>query len=146
MNMDVTQSIISDLWPLYVSGDASADTRSLVEAFLAADPAFASMLRETSSAHLGIAGGPALPPDHELRTLSKIKRRLWGYAWLLQLAILFSCFAFGRIVSDTSWDVSPRNFIIMASIAGVFWIAFFVTLIRNRARILLVTPGRRRHG
>jgi RNA polymerase sigma-70 factor (ECF subfamily) len=33
------------------------------------------------------------------------------------------------------------NFIVMASIATVFWIAFFVSLIRIRARILIVTPG-----
>ena len=57
--------------------------------------------------------------------------------------MLFSALAFGRIVSDTSWSVSPRNFIVMASIAGVFWIAFFVSLIRMRARILIVTPGKR---
>ena len=31
---------------------------------------------------------------------------------------------FGRIISDTSWDVSPRNFIITAAIAMAFWIAF----------------------
>jgi len=84
-----------------------------------------------------------LSPDHELKTLALTKRRLWGYLWLLQLAIAFSCFAFGRIVSDTSWDVSPRNFIVTASIAGVFWIAFFVSLIRIRARVLIVTPGQR---
>jgi len=58
------------------------------------------------------------------------------------LAILFSAFAFGRIVSDTSWDVSPRNFIITAAIATCFWIAFFVTLWRMRARIMIV-PGRK---
>jgi hypothetical protein len=74
--------------------------------------------------------------------LRETKRRLWGYLWLLQLAIMFSCFAFGRIVSDTSWDVSPKTFIITASIAAVFWIAFFVSLIRIRARVLIVTPGR----
>ena len=48
---------------------------------------------------------------------------------MLFLAMLFSGFAFGRIVSDTSWDVSPRNFIITASIAAVFWVAFFARLL-----------------
>jgi len=68
---------------------------------------------------------------------------LRGFPWLLQLAILFSASAFGRIVSDTSWDVSPRNFIITAGIAVCFWIAFFVTLWRMRARILIVPDASR---
>lgn len=143
MNMDITHPIISDLWPLYASGEASPETRALVEEYLASDPVFAKTLHESSGLTFGTTSGPDLPPGHELKTLAKIKRRLWGYPGLLQMAILFSAFAFGRIVSDTSWDVSPRNFIITASIAAVFWIAFFVSLIRNRARILLVPPGRR---
>jgi hypothetical protein len=50
---------------------------------------------------------------------------------------MFSCFAFGRIVADTSFDVSPRNFIIMASIAAVFWVAFFVKLLRSRQAFII---------
>jgi hypothetical protein len=45
-------------------------------------------------------------------------------------------------VSDTSWDVSPRNFIVTASIAAAFWIAYLYSLWRIRARILIV-PGKR---
>ena len=51
---------------------------------------------------------------------------------------MFTCFAFGRIVADTSWDVSPRNFIVTALIAACFWIVFLVSLWRMRARILVV--------
>ena len=143
MKMDVSSAVISDLWPVYASGEASPDSRAVVEAFLAADPDFAQALHDSSGLALGATKAPTLSPDHELKTLALTKRRLWCYLWLMQLAIMFSCFAFGRIVSDTSWDVSPRNFIITASIAGVFWIAFFVSLIRIRARVLIVTPDRR---
>jgi hypothetical protein len=38
--------------------------------------------------------------------------------------------------------VSPRNFIVTAAIALVFWIAFFVSLFRIRARVLIVAPQR----
>jgi hypothetical protein len=136
---NVTRQVISDLWPLYLSGDVSADTRRLVEDFLAGDPEFARSLREAADDPLQTCLPPPLPPDHQMKTLERVKRRLWGYPMLLQLAILFSCFAFGRIVSDTSWDVSPRNFIITAALAGAFWIAFFVTLLRGR-RALLARP------
>ena len=143
MTMNVTRQVISDLWPLHVSGEASADTRALVDSFLAADPVFAQTLQENSGATLVMASPPALPPDVELQALARTRRRLWGYRSLLQLALVFTGVSFGRIVSDTSWDVSPRNFIISSSIAAAFWIAFLVTLFRMRARILLVTPGRR---
>ena len=51
------------------------------------------------------------------------------------MAMIFSGFAFGRIVSDTSWDVSPVNFIVMATIAGAFWVAFFTRLVWVRKSV-----------
>jgi anti-sigma factor RsiW len=138
--MTVTRDVVSDLWPLYASGEASADTRALVEVFLATDPAFAQVLRESANVTLPAGSAPVLPPDHELVALHLTRRRLWGPGWLFQMAMLFSFFAFGRIISDTSFDVSPRNFIATAAVAACFWTAFFVILWRNRARILLVRP------
>ena len=55
---------------------------------------------------------------------------------------MFSCFAFGRLVSDTSFDVSPRKFVITAAIAVCFWTAFCAVLWRSRARILVTAPKR----
>ena len=133
----VTREVISDLWPLYLSGDVSPDSRRLVEEFLSADPEFARGLRDEAGQPLETCPTPALAPDHQMKTLERVKRRLWGYPMLLQLAIMFSCVSFGRIIADTSWDVSPRNFIVAATMAGAFWIAFFVTLYRG-SRVLLV--------
>jgi hypothetical protein len=132
--MSITRPVILDLWPLYVAGEASAETRALVDQYLRSDPEFARQLRENPL--VGVAP-PPLPPDVEIDAFTRARRRLRGFPWLLHLAILFSCFAFGRIVSDTSWNVSPRNFIITAAIAACFWIAFFVTLWRMRARIMI---------
>jgi hypothetical protein len=137
--MKITRATIVDLWPVYSSGDASPETVALVEEFIRDDPELAEQLRHEPvlPAHV-----PPLPPDHETRALTVTRRRLRGMPLLLLLALIFSGQAFGRIVSDTSWDVSPRNFIVTASIAGGFWIAYLVTLWRMRARILIV-PGRR---
>lgn len=134
---NVTREVISDLWPLYLSNDLSADSRRLIEEFLERDPELARELADVGNDALGAYKPPSLPPDHELKTLQRVKRRLWGYPILLQLAMVFSGLSFGRIVSDTSWDVSPRNFIITAAIAGAFWIAFFVTLFRGRRALLV---------
>ncbi len=133
----VTRDVISDLWPLYISGEASLDTRRMVEQFLADDEEFARNLRQAGEDPLEPYQPPALSADHEMKALQRAKRSLRGYPMLLMLAMIFSCFAFGRIVADTSWDVSPRNFIITAAIAAVFWIAFFVTLLRGRRAFLI---------
>ena len=135
--MKVTRDVIVDLWPLYSSGEASPDTRALVEAFLDGDPAFANELRRELplSEEIVMKGNEA---DQEMKTFLKAKRRVLGYPILLMFAMMFTCMAFGRIVADTSWDVSPRSFIVVASMAGVCWTAYFVSLWRMRARILVL--------
>jgi hypothetical protein len=133
----ITRAIITDLYPLYVAGEASGDTRQLVEEFLAKDPEFARLLTEGGRSSLAVYPPPELPADHELKTLAKVKRHLGGPVWALQLALIFSALAFGRIVSDTSFDVSPRKSIITAAIALCFWLVFFVKLYRGRRSVLL---------
>jgi hypothetical protein len=134
---NVTREVITDLYPLYLSGDASADTRRLVEACLKADPEMLRTLETSGGNPLAGRAAPSLPPDLELKTLGQVKKRLFGPMWLMRFAIMFSCFAFGRIVADTSFDVSPRNFIVTAVIALCFWVAFLVKLFRGRKAVLV---------
>jgi hypothetical protein len=133
--MNITRAVVLDLWPAYAADEASADTRALVDEFLRQDPDFARQLREDV---LTGVPAPPIPPDTEVKALSRARRRLGGYRSLLLLALVFTCQAFARIVSDTSWDVSPRRFIATAAVAAAFWIAFLVSLWRMRARILIV--------
>jgi hypothetical protein len=131
----VTRDVIHDLWPLYAAGEASADSHALVEEFLRQDPDFDRLLHERGEQDLLSQSVPIPRPDQGALALRRTKRRLHGWDWLLFLAILFSCFAFGRIISDTSWDVSPVNFIVMATIAGGCWIVFFTRLILVRRHV-----------
>ena len=144
--MNVTRDVITDLWPLYAAGEASADTRALVEQFLQQDPEFARHFQEHGVDSMLQDPPPSLPPDQEAQALRKTKRRLHGWDllsfWLFNMAMLFSCLAFGRIISDTSWDVSPRNFIITASIAGAFWVAVLVRPLWVRWRVYRATMGK----
>ena len=124
--MDVSKAIITDLWPLYSSGNASQDTRALVETFLREDPRLADGVRRVA------------PADRTPGSASS-RRRIRIFRGVLLLAMVFTFQAFGRIVSDTSWDVSPRNFIAVASFAAVFWIAALVSAwpMLTRARITM---------
>jgi hypothetical protein len=134
---NVTRDVISDLWPLYRAGEASRDTRALIEAFLREDQEFAQTLAELDRERVPALETPSLKPDHELRTLARVRKRLVGPITLLQLALVFSCFAFGTLVSDTSFDVSPRRFIVTAAIAACFWAAFLIRLFKGRREVLI---------
>jgi anti-sigma factor RsiW len=139
--MNVTRHVISDLWPLYESGEASADTRAFVEAFLAQDPAFATTLRESSGIDLRQAEAPMLPPDHELLSLRETQRHVSGYGSLFVCAMLISFLVFSRAVIAAVYGVLvPGQVLWMAGLAIAFWIAFVTKLWWNRARLLIIAP------
>jgi len=136
--MNITRDVIIDLWPVYTAGEASADTRALVEEFLHGDPELSQLLKESDEAGLLKATVPTLPPDREVQALNRTKKLLHGWDWsfiLMLLSINFTAQAFARIISDTSWDVSPRNFIIMAVIAAGFWCAFIIRRLWVRRKV-----------
>ena len=118
--MNVTKDVITDLWPLYADGSATADSRALVEEYLREHPEWSKKLGDVapSSTWLSSAG---VAPDQEVQMLNRIKKRMQFVRILLLLAMIFTAQAFGRIVADTSWDRSPRSFIIMSAIAIGFW-------------------------
>ena len=50
--MRVTRDVIQDLLPLYLAGEVSGDTRTLVEEYLDTDPEFANEVRDLAEADL----------------------------------------------------------------------------------------------
>ncbi len=134
---NVTRDVIADLWPLYDAGEASPDTRALIEAFLREDREYAQTLADLSKERVSSPEPPPLAPDHELRTLARIKRRLAGPIILLQFALIFSGLSFGALISDTSFDVSPRRFIATVVVAACFWVAFLIRLFKGRREVLV---------
>lgn len=74
MKLEVTRDVVSDLWPLYRAGEASADSRALVEAYLKEDSALAEKLRNSESLS-GVMPAVRLSPDAERRLLDDARRR-----------------------------------------------------------------------
>ena len=56
MNMEVTRNVILDLLPLYLAGETSVDTTTLVENYLKADPELARLVEH--AARTGLAEIP----------------------------------------------------------------------------------------
>ena len=50
--MEITRNVILDLLPLYLADEASADTRTLVEEFLATDPELAEIAAQSNALEL----------------------------------------------------------------------------------------------
>jgi len=74
MKLEVTRDVVGDLWPLCESGDASADSRALVEAYLGEDRAFASQLKESEMLNRAMPE-IHLSPNAELRLLRDAQDR-----------------------------------------------------------------------
>ena len=76
--MNVTREVVTDLLPIYFSGEASGDTKVLVEDYFRQDPDFERIARsaatplETLRAAAPIAAGP----EKEKRDLESIRWRL----------------------------------------------------------------------
>ncbi len=141
--MQVTRNVVQDLLPPYLAGEASSDTRLLVEAFLQQDPELARQVREHETMDplkIQSLGGTAmqLPADHEARTLGRTKTLLHRRTWLSALAMAFSVVPFSFVFGDgrVTW-MMMRDVPLMALtywlVAAGFWIVLLVTNRRLRS-------------
>jgi len=141
--MNITRDVLADLLPAYLAGEASADTRALVEEFARQDAEFARTLedqRRELAAGAGALREPAtaLPADHELRTLARTRAVAERLRWLMAVAIMFtalplSCtFEGSRITFLVLRDVPSLTMACWVAAAG-FWIAFLSTQRKLRA-------------
>ena len=90
--MNVTRDVITDLLPLYFSGEASDDSRTMVEEFFRQDPEFAHLAHRLSNVREKLVRDVAAPEAAiEKRALKKTRemlqaRNLWagfGIAYML---------------------------------------------------------------
>ena len=86
MQSNITRNVISDLWPLYTAGEASADSKQLVEAFLAQDQDFCLSLEESERIQK-ILPEMTLSPDATLQLIAVARARIRTTVWLVGAAI-----------------------------------------------------------
>lgn len=88
MTVNITREVISDLLPLYFSGEVSDDTARLVEAYFAQDPEFAGRARTLSeSSGIGAPAIAAPEAESEKRALESARRFLRNRAIVLACAL-----------------------------------------------------------
>jgi anti-sigma factor RsiW len=89
--MEITRDIILDLLPVYLAGEASPATRTLVEEFIQHDADLAQRVRQLSEQNLAaLHPMPRPPPELELKSLRRTRALIGWQQWLFGLAIGFT--------------------------------------------------------
>jgi hypothetical protein len=86
MKTDITRDVISDLWPLYASDEASAQTKRIVEEFLAQDAEFRAILKASQAIRKGVPE-MTLSADAEMQIIAIARNRARTQMWLIAAAI-----------------------------------------------------------
>ncbi len=133
--MKITREVVKDLLPVYGAGEASSDTRALVEEWLRSDPELARQLE--------LAEGVTLPevkpllPTAEKQALDRARRHLRWRMVLFGLAAYVSSLPFSVTFGSRGYEGLLVHHwterIVVASIAAVLWVAFW--RVSRRARV-----------
>ena len=127
--MNIDKDIIIDLLPLYFSQEASAATKTVVEAYFAEHPEFAAAMRRAQHQPPQIPGTPR--PDSSAIAMTRLQQLLRWRAGLQAVAIGCSLAPFSFIFSDgrLSWMMlrdAPVSAMAYGLVAIVAWVAFVV--------------------
>jgi hypothetical protein len=135
--MTVTRDVILDILPLYFSGQVSADTRVLVDEFLATDPDFARMSRRFDQLLAERDPKPTSGDAIERRAFERTRRllryrnQMIGFAVGYSLAPFFFLFRSGGIEWIMFRD-NPAMAVKFAVAAVACWIVVGILGIRAR--------------
>ncbi|HEV2197012.1 MAG TPA: hypothetical protein VGR55_15610 [Candidatus Acidoferrum sp.] len=144
--MNVTREVVTDLLPIYFSGEASGDTKVLVEDYFRQDPDFERIARGAAKPLEILRAAPpiAAGPEKEKRDLESVlwglRRRTWlfGVSLFLTLEPLSFDFMHGHIVSLMFRD-GPWHAAFNWSLAAVLWFLYFARLPRRTASLVCAT-------
>jgi hypothetical protein len=129
--MNLTDDVLNDLLTLYLAGEASADTRALIDERIRREPAFAAKVAAARAVDLGSAVPAGRARDRELEALTRtrhaIRLRTIFWASALFFTVLPLSFRGGDAgVEFVFLGRQPGVVWAFWSIAAAAWIACFV--------------------
>lgn len=136
--MNVTREVITDLLPVYFSGEASGDTKALVEDYFRHDPDFERVARSATAPleTLRTAAPIAADSEKEKREWESI---LWGLRrrqWLFGLSLFFTLvplsYYFTHGLHEALWEAAFDW-----SLAAGFWFVYFARLSRRTTSLVI---------
>ena len=134
--MNISRDVVKDLIAVYLAGDASADTRALVESYLKTDPELAKDVETAGGASLGLP--PTRPPTAEKRTLEATRQQLKARTSTLVVAMIFTVLPLTFVFHGTTITFflirdAPVIGIAWWATAAIMWI--WHVRIRRRLRV-----------
>ena len=134
--MNITRDVILDLLPLYLADEVSDDTRTLVEQFLANDPALAKLVEQSNIQQWDDVPVP-LNKENEMKTFEKTKQLLAQQRVLMGFAIFSTLMIVavrgGEAGIHWLWRDLPQVGWLLIFVSVVFWAAYFnVTAALNK--------------
>ena len=126
--MNITRDVILDLLPLYLVDEASEDTRTLVEQYLANDPALAKLAEQSHMQQWNEVPVP-LKKEDEMKSFEKTKQLLTQQRVLMGFAI-FSTLMLVAVRGGEDgirwlWRDLPEVGWLVLFVSFVFWVAYF---------------------
>jgi len=125
--MNVTRDVVKDLLTVYLAGEASVDTRTLVDEWLRSDPELAAQTDRARASELPVVD--ASPVSVERRALDRTRRHLSWRSTALGAAIYFSALPLsvtfnsdgfqGLLLED--WTARLPALAIAAALWIVYW-------------------------
>jgi anti-sigma factor RsiW len=136
--MEITRDVVRDLLTVYLAGEASVDTRRLVEAYLETDPALAADVARARGDSLDLPVTPEPPPSAEKEAFEATRQLLKNRTSTLVVACLFTVlplsFVFeGSRVTFVILRDAPVIALAWWATAAVMWGVHF--WIRRRVRV-----------
>ena len=125
--MNVTRDVVKDLLTVYLAGEATADTRALVDEWLRSDPELAAQADRARGSGLPPVGAPAATV--EKRALDRTRRYLSGRSMVLGAAIYFSALPLSVTFNSDGFqglfleDWTARIPVLV--VAAVLWIIYW---------------------
>ena len=110
----IPRNIILDLLPAYIAGEASKETRALVEEFAQNDSQIANLIRTTKLETDPISLKTVVPDDLELKTINQIRQSIRLKVWYVAFttaAILVAPLVAMQFTDEVNWGL--LDFILM---------------------------------
>ncbi|MGH9433352.1 MAG: hypothetical protein ACRD3T_17615 [Terriglobia bacterium] len=142
--MQVTRDVVTDLLPVYFSGEASDDTRKVVEDYFREDPDFERIARSAATPFETLRETAPVAPDAE-REKCELRRVGWELrsrrAWLV-VALIYTFYPFVSLVNEelAAWLGGPHTWfsrVVWWCTAAFFWILYIIRISRRNLRLPL---------
>jgi hypothetical protein len=129
--MNVTDNVLHDLLTLYLAGEASADTRALIEERARREPAFAAKLEAARAVDVAAALPPAPPADLELKALKQTRDALFLRTLFWAAGLFFTLLPLTVYGDDNGAGfvfIGRHNGLVGAfwGVAAASWVAYYV--------------------